>query len=548
MRPNDDRADVRAWLERSWNDPPQFLQAALDEHARDNRLVCASVVGERVALFDDAVSRYRRSSFIAFETIGGPAVSYNELSHKVCQRASYFQRGGVGPGSSICFVVADPIVVATGVLAAWKIGAVVSLVHPRGESYVRRRLQVLAPDFVAVAHPDGRWFRDLPREQLLCATLSDTTPLPPGSYVFAPEEPVAQLFSPFASDPLLPVSLTAHALLCGAIREGLVLYALTPGQVIAAPSLDPQRHEPMLLLCALLAGATRRVVGDNNDIETGTEPYKADIVGLTGAEYRAAAVGKLDLRAATRCFCALAEPLDVLETQEVASALLERKLPGPLTLGCAAAGGTFAWAPKPEQAGLLELLPAPGLAFSLTDPVTAELEAAGPAVLTLLDVDPEAGGSFVFGRHRGQFYFGGAMWPSNGGETFLRQDIEAVAGQIDGVRDAVTVLRPGALPNDGRLTLLVFVDPWAASSTSVARVVQSVARAMNTELGPQIGRVGVEVFPLVAPGEGGVLDAIQCETQFSNGSLLARRNDSLFGDVAKLRRTLELLGGTEAVA
>jgi len=523
------------WLAESWSEPAPFLQAVLVHHARRHRLPLRSRVGEFVAVFADTLSRHAERGAVAVTRTDGSALRYVELVQLVDARSRYFSRRGLAAGMLIAFVVRDPVALMSGVLAAWKLGAVVSFIEPRGPTYVRTRLEALAPDLIAADHPDSAWLSPWPAEQRLAASGHIDNGHSEVAHDYGPKEELARLFSPFCKEPLKPLPLTAGAWLEGAIREGL-MHDLAPGRTVSTPALDVQRHEPCLWSAILLAGATRLVPKDPG--ERTPALYNADVVGLSGQDLAAYAGGTLPLET-KRWFLPLAEPLDVLAIQERAASLHKASMRGCITLGAAATGGSFAWAPAPHTPGALEMAPAPGFAHALMQVGAPGLLAPGPGVLTSDAVDPEALGEFVFGANAGRMYCAGALRWSRGGHTFATAEIEKVAAATPGVEAAVAVIGPGALPNDGRLALLVFVDPRGDWPEGHEAIVESIGSNLRGQLGAATpGPDVIEVYPLVPPGELTQPDRERCSFEYLTGILHRRRRDPLFREVARLRRTL----------
>lgn len=518
----------------------------LEHHAQRYRLRLYSQLDERINPVGDALLRHCEQSTAAVSRPGVAQLSYYELAQLVEERARYFARRGLKPGTLVALIVRDPFVLICGALAAWKLGAIVSFIEPRGHAYIRTRLDILAPELIATDDLDDDSLEGWPSEQCIAATGRVEGPVSDDAHIYTPDDEIARLFSPLSPSPSTPISLSAQAWLAGTIREGIIILDLAPNQSMSAPSLELQRYEPCLWSSVCVAGAMRLTPKDRS-LRT-QEAFNADVIGLTKADVEAWVSGALPLQRAKRWFWPISEPLDVLALQRAASALQKARLPGVFTLGVATAGGTFAWSPKPDATASLEMMPAPGLPHALATVGSPELKTDGPGILTTETLAPHAMGSYIFGHHDGQMYCAGAASWTRGGAVFPTEEIEAVASATPGIESAITIVGPGTHPNDGRLHLLLFVDPRGPWPINHEATINTVHERLLVQLGastPLPDRI--EVFPLVIPGHPDP-DRSRCAYEYLAGLLHRRRNDPLFRELARLRRTLLDWQATDTVS
>jgi hypothetical protein len=107
------------------------------------------------------------------------------------------------------------------------------------------------------------------------------SPIEPHRY--EANEAAARLFSPLGAEWDRPVELCAEQLYLGALRDGLLLLGLEPGQGIAAPGFCEVQFKPALLLAALAAGATWVELGPD-ELEDGHALFggAVAVLGVSG--------------------------------------------------------------------------------------------------------------------------------------------------------------------------------------------------------------------------------------------------------------------------
>jgi hypothetical protein len=530
------------WLEASYAEPAVFLDQLYNDHAARRRLSARSKVGVRTSLFAEFVQRHGGERGVALRTYSAgiaKELSYAGLLSRACQRAAFLSRRGIEPGAVVCIVARMGESLSVDVMALLKLGAVVATIEPRGPLFVRNRIEGLAPDFVIADASYGRWWAALVKPPVLIPDvgIAADAGVDAIAYSYAADEEAMRLYSPLAEDPLLPVSVTADALLSGAIRDALLVYRIGPGDNLGAPLFDFHQHQPALLLAATFAGATLVHIDDE---ELRRRPDLLPALGLRVAgltnEIRANEVDeKTPYKiGAERWFSSLAEPLDIARIQYDATALAKRGSNGILTMANAAFGGTFIFAPHPASVGVVATVATPGQSWSLVEANGSGMPAVSAGVFLPTDFDPAAVGQFVMGLSGRDHYFGGAARLTRNGQVLCAKEIALVAESQPSVLFASLVLGAGRLPNTSRAVLLVFVsaltpDP-ALADVIRARIV--------TELGAAALPDRVELYPLVPRLIDGRPDDVWCSSHYFSGRLERKRTEPLFGAIAAARRSV----------
>ncbi len=249
------------WLQRSYQDPDsfwQFLKGTLDARYGEQG---GSILCDRYNFFHDIIVRNRNNPAAAFcwyDTGNEPAqVSYPELGALASTRAACWSAQGLKPGQTVVLIRPMGIELVVDLLAALKAGAVISLLPPRGRGYLKRRLEALQPDHLAVDERmlptlGGSWSPRALRDDLekISAAAQEQV------HAYRPGQAVFRCFDPCGPDHGAPVTVSGDAAYLCALRDGLIGLGLSKGAVYTAPGFDLLETQPFLLLAGLLCGAT----------------------------------------------------------------------------------------------------------------------------------------------------------------------------------------------------------------------------------------------------------------------------------------------------
>ena len=249
------------WLEQSWSHPKMFFKGLLADVQKSYGVSLKSVPFAHYDFYYDIfLSRSNREqpAFVSYDVNGRRhPVSYDELKQLVDDRAEDWGGRGIGRGSCICLVYPLGLEFTVGVLAALKLGMVVSFASPGRPYLLKQQLAALNPDVVATSAAYAALVGEH-RDKLVDARpkVKETGNRDQRPRVFQSGETVARLFDVSLETPLEPVDIPCDALYLNAFRDGTIALNLSPRDVFSAPGWSMALTQPFLLLSVLLAGAT----------------------------------------------------------------------------------------------------------------------------------------------------------------------------------------------------------------------------------------------------------------------------------------------------
>ncbi|HWU90661.1 MAG TPA: AMP-binding protein, partial [Kofleriaceae bacterium] len=261
------------WVAESQKIASRF-PAALEQRARDlgvGQPKSAPDIG--ADLYHDLVARHLGRGRRALRCYSRAALSgagrweelsFDELHARCTYRASWWAAQGVGPGAPLCVVLPFCVEFAVSLLAALRLGAVVSWIEPRGPDFVTSRLPLLQPKFLAT---EPFFAGQLGPFAKLALPPDALAPLPQTySHTYGPGEVCLQLCSPLRAPLCAAVPVAADAAYFGALRDGLACLALRPGDLLAAPGFHALQHHPAMLFAAWIVGAAYMHISEQDAV------------------------------------------------------------------------------------------------------------------------------------------------------------------------------------------------------------------------------------------------------------------------------------------
>ncbi|SVD94110.1 uncharacterized protein METZ01_LOCUS446964, partial [marine metagenome] len=141
------------WFATSYQEPEVFFGELFEHFSLRTQNSTKSRLGEYFDFYQDLVTRnvgQDLTAFIWYDSAGTKRMlSFDELHRRSSILGAHWIELGVGQGDCVCIVapVVDDYVVA--LMTAFRLGLIVSVLEPRGRTFLRNRLAALAPDFVA---------------------------------------------------------------------------------------------------------------------------------------------------------------------------------------------------------------------------------------------------------------------------------------------------------------------------------------------------------------------------------------------------------------
>ena len=543
------------WLTASYAAPDAFCEA-LYAYVAGRRRNMKSRLGKAYDLYHDCLVANlgpRKTALVVRGTNALEEIAFESLHDRATALSAAWKREGVEPGASVCLVLPFGAELVVALLAALRMGMVVSIVPPLAPTFVKHRTATLAPDRI-VTTERLRSVMGLPSEGALPLAGQTTAGAPP-SYSYQPDEPVLRLLSPFCEPDADPIEVTAAALHASIVRDGLLVYGLDGADVLSAPGFDFLQFQPHLLLSAFVSGAgfAELSVDDIAKDPKLLERAHVTVLGID-KELRELVIerGADMLRASVRAwFRSLTEVLEVYRWDELRRIFEVTKLVGFNVVANAATGGVELFSPR-MPAPWLRVYPVPARTFELTEVSTGVLPALDDAGIYTVVVDEEplvglpsvllarretgsqgsglpAGGRPVGAAEAGGYIFAGTIDLGFEGtydlgphaHVYPKREVAEVVGQHPAVRHATVVLVPGRWINDARVVLIAFVEDTRGPDGRIALPVgahelnERVAREMGERFLPE----RVEIFPLRPRFKEGALDEGWCRGQYLSGWL-----------------------------
>jgi hypothetical protein len=542
-------AGVPGWLEQSWQHPEPFHRAL---HAYVGASSPKPLKGrpfEGQDFYHDVVVRHlghRREALVFHEPgLGWRGLTYEELHARSSALLPTWEAAGVQAGQTVTLVLPVCEELAVALLTALRLGLVLSVLPPRGATFLRHRLEALAPDHV-VSHPRYTPLLGELGQQLLSLRPSEDASEPTfRSHTYEPGAPIARLFSPLSPTPELPVEVLAGPFFLGLLRDAVLVLALWTSDRVALPGYDLVQFQPYALLMTWLAGACFLEVDEQGLTDAQAQERLAPtVVGTTPTLRERVLEGQVRTDDWRLWLRNPAEPYDWerwdVFTEHLAS---NKRCRGMNWLANAAFCGSLFFTSLQVRPTHLAILPAPGLPWQLADllgggqPSHAE---SGLYALTGDGADEATFGRFLLSHTREGYFFAGSTRLGANGQTYpVAEVVEVVAAHPD-VKGTSVVITPASQQlNRTVVTLLVFVDPAWEPSSMARELRPALERLIDLELGARYRPHAVCFYPLLPRRkEDGAVDHDWCRWQFLSGTLDRKGKDELFRMLGQVRQLL----------
>lgn len=535
----DGRPPDLAWLERSTREPDPFWSDLVDALAPPRGVRPRSRPGERFDLYHDLVIRHLtgpdRPALRWYERARGfQDLSYAELHARVGRKAGEWAAQKVETGDLLAVVLHPGPAWLVALLAALRMGLVVSWLPPLGDLFLGRRLDALKAKHLAT---DARYLSLLAgREKILLQDSLAAPTYPDRAHTYAPGKPCGMLFSPLHEPPSEPRPLAADAAFLAAARDGIFVHGLGPGDLLAAPGFHPLQHQPALLFTALLAGATwleipvAEVVADPKLLTQ----FPVQSLGVSAAVRDALLArnpGKLS--GVSHWFRDLEEPFDSEAWARFVAELGLAKVPASSLLVEPIAGGCALQSVRRRHADW-RAIPAPGQPYVLRDAITGK-EAAGDHGIFNFAARPEKkpakDGHAVVSRSGPELAYGGTPTPRRAGRVYAADEVtEAISGLPFCAGAFVLPLAAGGATARHLFSLFVFTGAETPEELAAKQGERDAAieRTLVSRLGSEFLPDRIAYYPLYPRLKKGAVDLAWCETQYRSGLLAWKSGDPVF--------------------
>lgn len=529
------------WLSRTYEEPARFHEAAFVHAFKQRGGLLKSRYGEGYDFYHDIVLAQLgrgRTVIVAKEAENAVSLTFEQLHERCSALLAKWRTQGLKAGQSICLVQRGGVEHAVALLAALRMGLVVSVIPVMGATLIRECLDLLAADYVVASELDAKLLGSF-EDKLIRATAAPVRGSALGSHLYAPEEPVLRLVSPFGEHAAAS-ELSAASVHASLLRDACI-YALNDSDVVAAPGFDTLQFQPILMLTVLAAGATW-VELEAKDIEndpTLIRRHGITVLGMTRKLRDARLHGDIELTPRRSWFRSLTEVQDHDSWERLARSLAEKNIPGFAVVANAATGGTLLFSPARPATSSWRIWPAPGQAWQLS-------EVAGGKVSALNDVGvftPSGQKAFehllpqvLLSRDASGYAYHGSVELGPDAQRYPKAAVLSTVHEHVSVRHADIVMTAGRYPNEARIILLLFVEshPPELVSRHNRELASSVRQLIAQKVGEAWIPDRVEVIPLRPRLEKGAVDSAWSRSQYLSGTLEAKARSELFVALSKV--------------
>ena len=525
------------WLDLSWKESKRFWQGLHFYWKRQRSVQTKSTVLSCYDFHNDLIVRQLELTTAAYTWFDGKdwqSWSYTELEQAVNGLAASWEEVGVQPGETLAILHPQGSQWLTALLAGLRLGLVVSLLPPQGDTFVQHRLENLAPQWLVMDQLYRHRLAADWQKMILPNTLLSSPPtrLP---HLYRDTDIVARCFDPTSPTPDLPRLVDANSLYLGALRDGILALGVKQGLACAAPGWHSMESQPALVLAVLLQGGTWVDI-DFAHLEN--EPARLleqhiDILGvscnLRDLWLQKPPEGEKSWR---YWFRHPAESADFSIWQSLIQKLqLQMSYSGNLLFNTSL-GGALLFSTKCRGQAHHEAIPAAGMCWQLGvigSPELPRLDGYGQMALGK-KVEDEAvwtATPHLLALYTQVWHYLGNYPRGRAGRTYPRQEITSVLLDCEHYLALIEVPIPGG-DADPRQVLLVFGDNVDT---------QALENRIETELGSEFLPDRIEVLPLLPKhNEEGGADQEWCQFHYLTGELYRRQHNEAYRCLSALKR------------
>jgi hypothetical protein len=545
-----------AWLEESYREPGEFWRAL--KGAFDARVVAsgASSLFSRYNFYHDIIVCNLNNPAPAFSWYDSASglnnVSYREIGDMAAAKAGIWVRTGLKPGQSLCIIRLVCLDLIVEMMAAMKIGCIVSFLPPQGKGFLQRRLEALEPDYIVTDSMYlpllSAWTEKVLPERELRADMSHERGQ---SFAYPSGQTVFQSFNPCGHETIAPSEIASDAAYLCALRDGMISLGLGPGHVYTAPGFHFMETYPSLLLAGLLCGATYlhlspKAIADNPELVL-QRPVKA--FGVNKKVRDILLEKSPEVGSAWECW--FRNPAESADLEQwhffVRNLKLEKAYAFNLRWD-AALGGCSLFSIRRKGMAHMNVLPAPGSAWCLGDLSGGGFESAMDIGIYTVsepgaDEKEKRETCDIIVRNRQEWIFAGINTVHREGRNFPFQEILDSLRMMEARYSCFCsfVDVPLADPGSGhRMILLVFRG--TKTNVDETRLSSEIRSVITREMGDECQPDKIQFFPLYPRFlSGREVDHEWCRHQYLNGALFRRERGGFFHCITRLRACIMAL-------
>lgn len=547
--------------EESYRDTENFWHAL--KKTLDARFAVPGVSSlfSKYGFYHDIIVRNLNNSAPALSwydlTSGFRTVSYRELGAMAAAKAGFWTRLGVKPGHTLCIIRAMCPELIFEMLAALKMGCIISFLPPQGKGFLQRRLEALQPDHIVIDTIHLSLLSAWSKRVLPEDTQRDMVyPERERFFTYPSGQAVFRSFNPCGYEPHVPSDVTCDAAYLCALRDGVIALGLGPGHVYAAPGFHCMETCPSLLLAGLLCGATYlhlspKIIAAKTELLV-QQPIKAFGVSKKVRDI----LLEKQVQAGDSWECWFRNPAESQDLDQWHYFIQRLKLENAYAFNLrwdAALGGCSLFSIRRKGMAHMNVMPAPGSAWCLGDLSGMGNGSSADIGIYFISApgtpgDEMRGTADIIARNRQEWIFTGLNVFNKEGRTYPVQEILESLRNMESRYSFFSsfVDIPRIDPGSGhRGVLLIFRGAKAGFDDAV--LLSQIRSLITQEMGDEFQPDEIEVFPLYPRFLQDVeVDHRWCRSQYPTGSLFRRSRGEIFRCITRLRgciMNMEAVGG-----
>ncbi len=248
------------WLNQSYADPKAFFSAFMADYQNTCGVTTKSLAFSHYDFYYDIFEKQDNDgscAYIYYDVNGRRhVITYEDLKPLVDHKADDWGKKGVLAGNLMCLIYPLGLEFTVGLLAALKLGLIVSFASPARPYLMKKQVAALVPDYISTSPAYSALLAD-DKEKLIESLPYTGKSRGRGErpQVYKTGQVAARLFD-FSLETLFdPVDVSCDDLYLNALRDGLIALNLGPKETLAVPGWSCALTQPFVLLSVLLTGA-----------------------------------------------------------------------------------------------------------------------------------------------------------------------------------------------------------------------------------------------------------------------------------------------------
>ena len=545
------------WLKNSYHDPEKFWTNLLITKNSFFSWSVKSIPFKKYDFYHDIIVCNRPGNTPAlrwFDLFSGwQKISYSDIEIQAVKTASAWKSAGITSGQTICIIYPFGKDFIISLVAALKLGLIISQILPQGRSYLQKRLEMLNPEHIAtdstyvsmIPQWKDRIFntRTLKKYQESAKISADIDQ----SHSYNSGDVVFRCFDPSSQTPHIPVDVNADLAYLCPVRDALIGMGLGPGDAYAAPGFHFAETQPALILSGLLTGASflyleQKQVFDNPEILLSCSLKAIGISQKTrDALIQNPIKSKIEPKDVWKFwFRNPAESSDMDKWYLFVHRLkLDNTLTGNLKWD-ACSGGCSMFSIKHAGIPNVNILPSAGVKWGLADIVNTDLDALGEyGVLYVKPLGKSDKKNIILAnmikKNQDQWIFAGYNVLGKSGQHYpLAEVLEVLDNKIQGICCTIVHVPDYEIPV---FDLIIFTG--IEKNLDKPGLINNIHNVIEKELGMEFMPDRIKFFSYYPRhDENRVIEHEWCRSQYLTGGLYQKSNSEIHQCIAIIRELI----------